>query len=252
MIELYYAEHKVHKKELEKVKKVINRYQRKIDFDFVVAYGGDGTFLSALKKFEPKPVLPIAKSDSVGFHSDNKDDAIKECLEKIVDNEFELENVAQLEVRVNGKVVGNAVNDAYVKAKFKTIDYKAELYSDSFNVRGDGFIVFTPFGSTGYNLSVNGPKIDAKANVIGFSQIATCSYNDSRSYIVPDSYDITVKIKRGIGLLYLDGEEPITVEVGDKIVCRKGESFAQLIRVNKKPLSEKLFIKWQEQLKQGL
>ncbi|UCD04139.1 MAG: NAD(+)/NADH kinase [Candidatus Woesearchaeota archaeon] len=237
MIELYCIKDKVPKKEYEIVDSLINKY--KINQDVVVALGGDGTFLDALKRYD-KPVLLIGKSTSLAFHADNKVNDLEDCLEKLIEGEFKVEEVNKLDVYLNKKNIGVCVNDYYAKTG-KTIDYEIDFHYDKFRARGDGFIVFTPFGSSGYNRAVGGPKIDFRSKVIGISQVATCSLNDPLPYIIPEDQPIEIEIKRGIGRLYLDGEEPIKIKEGDKIYSELSDKKGKIIRINPKTISKRLF-----------
>ncbi|MFQ6010251.1 MAG: NAD(+)/NADH kinase [Candidatus Aenigmatarchaeota archaeon] len=250
MIELYYVPEKVGKEEVEKAESSIKRYKNlsvRADSGFyedvVVALGGDGTFLSALKK-PGKYVLAIPKEGSLAFISDNTLDDLEECLQKIKKHSYEVNKIVQLQAFLNGKKVGNALNDVYIKATKKTVDYEIDFGHDRFRARGDGVIVFTPLGSTGYSHSVRGPKVDWDAEVMGISQIASCSFNDDLPYIIPNDRSVGIEIRRGVGDLYCDGEEPFPVKPGDVIsVSVRPEYYSYLIRVNKEAVSEKILKK---------
>ena len=95
--------------------------------------------------------------------------------------------------------VKNYVNDAYLNA------YKA-----------DGIILSTPTGSTGYSLSVGGPIISPRAEMILMTPLAAHALN-TRSIVLPGDEVISVVIGPGRdnttehAAAYFDGDTKISM-----------------------------------------
>ena len=106
---------------------------------------------------------------------------------------------------------------------------------------GDGLIISTPTGSTGYNLSVGGPIVSPSAPVWAISPIAPHSLT-MRPLVVDDStqLEITARCRTGFFRVSLDGRSTVlpvssTLRVGKApfptlIVSSNANSFIDTLR----------------------
>ena len=99
---------------------------------------------------------------------------------------------------------------------------------------GDGIIVATPTGSTGYNLSAGGPIVEPDTQSILITPI--CAH-DLLSRCIVASPDRVVKLEltrnaRRNGFLSVDGGKAIKLSMGDVTIVRKSNKQTQLIRLN--------------------
>lgn len=104
--------------------------------------------------------------------------------------------------------------------------------------QADGIIVSTPTGSTGYNLSAGGPVVEPTASIFVITPI--CSHALNTSSVVLSAEDtIEIEICEGRygrvehALATFDGAEVIPLETGDRVVIKKAEETANLIKLGK-------------------
>ena len=171
--------------------------------DLIISLGGDGALLRASKtavKAE-RPLIGI-NSGRLGYlcamsyaEIDRFDEILKEC----VISERKL-------LGIQGEDLC-ALNDITVsKDQFgKTVDLLIEAEDEEITIRGDGVIVCTPTGSTAYNLSAGGPRLDPKAEVIGITPICT---HDRNTYprVIKDDRKVRIKVNHESARIYADGE----------------------------------------------
>jgi len=145
-----------------------------IVYDLAVSIGGDGTFLFTVSYFYGKKILflPVNKGN-LGFLTWVSIDEIKEMLEDYINGNFTVEKRLTLQIDVN---IDNGRNSYEVKSstrfyalnevaiskfEFATpLQVKIKIDDkDLLDYMGDGIIVATPTGSTGYSLSAGGPIV---------------------------------------------------------------------------------------------
>ncbi|MEX2252919.1 MAG: NAD(+)/NADH kinase [Thermoleophilaceae bacterium] len=128
--------------------------------DLVIALGGDGTILSALRAFAGRGVPVFAINyGMIGFLSSVENSEIADGLRRALAGEYEIVPLPALTVEAAG---GEhlAVNDVslhrHPEGRVAELGYsvRGERLGE---VRADGLVVATPTGSTGYNLANGGP-----------------------------------------------------------------------------------------------
>jgi NAD+ kinase len=130
------------------------------DCDVLVALGGDGTALHALRAGAPasRPVLAVA-CGSIGVLTAVSAENVLAGLDQVATDRFTAQSVPGLEVRSTDLHVGVAVNDvAVVRAGpgqiMVSIRVDGTLYA---RVVGDGVVVASALGSSAYNMAAGGP-----------------------------------------------------------------------------------------------
>ncbi|NLM72910.1 MAG: NAD(+)/NADH kinase [Clostridiaceae bacterium] len=215
------------------------------DSDFVICIGGDGTFLNVARKayYFRKPILGINKG-TVGFLAEVEVKDIGEAINRLARGDYIIQPRMVLDVEVwrkGEKVYSDiAINDAVVSrtALSRILRLKVMMdnkYVDSFP--GDGVIVSTPTGSTGYTLSTGGPIIQPDMRLMVFSPICPHILY-SRSFIVPESTTVQISIdKEGEldAMLTSDGQNGFKLQKEDEVrVMSSGRDilFASVCDVN--------------------
>jgi NAD+ kinase len=132
------------------------------DVDLCVVLGGDGTILTALRRYAGTDVPVFAVNfGEVGFLATCDPDGLAEDFAGAFRGEFE--RLALPTVTISGPAgEWTAVNDISVHRTpgLRVADLSYALSGEEIGrVRCDGLVVATPQGSTGYNLANGGPVL---------------------------------------------------------------------------------------------
>jgi len=100
---------------------------------------------------------------------------------------------------------------------------------------GDGVIVCTPTGSTGYNLSAGGPIIEPEMDAITITPICPHSLNKRTLVVSPDSV-ITLELggwkdDTTTAMVAFDGKEKDMLEFGDRVVLRRARESTSVVKL---------------------
>ncbi len=125
--------------------------------DFIISYGGDGTVLFSEREFPQVPKL-VVKKLNICRKCDYAFSEIKYLLPKIRDGKFKIINEIKLETNINNNRL-MALNEIQIRAKLPVYALRFSISvngKEHCDLIGDGVIVATPFGSTGYYKSTGG------------------------------------------------------------------------------------------------
>jgi NAD+ kinase len=132
--------------------------------DFVVALGGDGTVLGALRAAATvdAPVLGVAYG-SLGALASVRADQLGAALERLHEGDWIERRLPALKVEsVDGDSEWALADFVVVRRStgqlVANVSIDEELYA---RAAGDGLIVATPLGSTGYSMAAGGPVLTA-------------------------------------------------------------------------------------------
>ncbi len=205
--------------------------------DLLVAFGGDGTILAAAKLVGARgtPILGV-NLGKLGFLAELSPDDMSHALGDILAGKFAVEERLVLEAAtpaLPGKLV-YAVNDIVVDKSRSSRLIDVHLHIDgvfAVTYRGDGLIVSTPTGSTGYALSNNGPIVIPTCGVIGITPIAPHTLN-GRPLIVPETCEIRIEVHADSDevLLSSDGQAEALMRPPGEITIRKAPFPVRLVK----------------------
>ena len=108
---------------------------------------------------------------------------------------------------------------------------------------GDGLILSTPTGSTGYNMSAGGPIVAPKAQMILITPINPHNLH-SRSIVIGAEDEVTVELvprrhqQDETVEVSFDGDHAKKLEVGDRVVIRKASETARICRISNESFLE--------------
>jgi NAD+ kinase len=140
----------------------------------VVAVGGDGTVLAALRAASSTstPVLGVA-CGSLGALSAVKAPDLAEALDVFAAGSWSRRDLRALEAKVDGRPVAWAVNDLVLVRKTAQlvvdVAVDGELYA---RMAGDGVIVATPLGSSAYSMAAGGSLVVAAVDAFVCTPLA--------------------------------------------------------------------------------
>ena len=192
-VKLVFDEKRISKQEIlkflpKKVKVVENAP------DFIISFGGDGTYLRALR-FR-KPVLGVRLRPSQGDLC-----LIKELkkLKELDINSLQTQRIPLINVRINNEEC-ECFADTYINrdaSQCNTIKLRVDQVTD----KGDGVIISNSLGSTGYNKAAGGPIFNTEDLVI----TPICSSLGTKPWFIKHHKWIKIKVIRGSGYLWIDG-----------------------------------------------
>ncbi len=176
-----------------------------------IAFGGDGTLLRLVHKLPHKSGCPVlgVHLGTVGFLTNVEPEYLRQVYEALLVGEHSEEARALFSVTLvrAGKRIpcGAVLNDAVITKDAGTtmlnlsVYFRSEILSQ---VRGDGYIVSTPTGSTAYALSAGGsilhPSLEAAL------LIAICPHAlRLRPVVVPYHDPLSVHVNAFLGKAYL-------------------------------------------------
>lgn len=143
---------------------------------FVIAVGGDGTMLSAIKEHLNEDVIFIGVSaGSLGLLQTISLADLPLLVETLKNKKYELIKASLLQASYctpagdsaqqdkTGEVIGYGFNDISVeRQESRAAKFHLKVDSSAGNFVGDGIIFSTPLGSTAYSLAAGGPIIDSE------------------------------------------------------------------------------------------
>ena len=187
--------------------------------DLVVALGGDGTVLNALRAGAAAntPVLGVA-CGSLGALSAVAAGEIAGALDRVWSGDWTPRSLPALTIAVAGTADEWAVNDFVVVRRGAGQLSVAVAVDDEPYVRlaGDGLIVATPLGSSAYSMAAGGPVLTAGTAAFVCTPLAMHGGN-APPLVVPADATMTVDVKPGYA-----GFE---VEIDGRRSTPRGQSF---------------------------
>ena len=215
--------------------------------DLLIAFGGDGTILHLARTvaLHNVPVLGI-NLGSLGFMSELEHSEL-DRLRDLKDWNFNVESRMMLDVTVfrdDRAVYSNiALNDAVISKGSIARVVRLEISTEEgflTRVTGDGVIISTPTGSTGYSMAAGGPIVEPTARNLLITPICPHSTRNS-VYVLSPEHVITIEAadaNRKFVYLSADGGRAFSLKNGDRIRVRQAKFQTKLVRLSKKSFCE--------------
>ena len=215
--------------------------------DLLIAFGGDGTILHLARTvaLHSVPVLGV-NLGSLGFMSELEVNEL-DRLRDLAQGRFTVESRMMLDVSVlrEGRQVYNniALNDAVVSKGSIARVVRLDIFTEEgrlTRVGGDGIIVSTPTGSTGYSMAAGGPIVEPTAKNLLLTPICPHSTRSS-SYVLSPDHVITVEAadaNRKFVYLSVDGGKAFSLKNGDQVRVSTSKYTTKLVRLSKKSFCE--------------
>ena len=199
--------------------------------DLVLSLGGDGTYLRSERKFPGVPKLLIRDSGICEKCDVNAFE--KDVLQKVRDRKYKIEENLKLEGIVKGKKF-TCTNDFIIRNKVqaRALRFQVEINGKRVNgiLIGDGVVISTPFGSTGYFHSITRRSFK-KGIGIAFNNVT----KKVRHRVVDEESKIVVKIVRDNAVFSSDNDpEMVDLEENDVVKVRKSEEVARVVKLTEK------------------
>ena len=196
--------------------------------NLIIVIGGDGTMLSVARTIHDYevPMLGI-NLGTKGFMACLEQEDIPLVL-KAASGEYDVSCRMKLDVTIkrNGIEVykDSALNDAVIHGYGDCIKLTASCEGDTITCfSGDGIIIATPTGSTGYSMSAGGPIVEPDASNFIISPI--CAHvMGSRSFVIDPSRHISVLTEKLHGrkaYLSVDGNWALDLQNEDILEIKR-------------------------------
>lgn len=208
---------------LDHIKPLLAAYDIELvdeDPDVVISYGGDGALLGAERKWPGIVKCPIRDSGTNPKCSHHAEENIvqllaegklaKSCVEKldaVKDGDHDSLIRGLNDIVVNKQIISSGVR------------YRLQLDGKPYahNIVGDGLIVSTPFGSTGYYRSITHSLFH-----LGIGIAFNNSTEPLDHLVVKDTTEINVEIIRGPAVLIADNDpHSIPLAKGNCVTIRR-------------------------------
>ncbi|HHX87304.1 MAG TPA: NAD(+)/NADH kinase, partial [Firmicutes bacterium] len=164
-------------------------------------------------------------------------ESLERYLRNIVDGQYSFEQRMMLEayVKREDKVLARyrALNDIVVsRGPFSRI-IRLDTYIDGNFLEsylGDGVIVASPTGSTGYSLSAGGPIVNPELELLVVTPICPHSLSN-RAVIATSKEKVSMKVnsRQSPVVMTVDGQEGFSLEDSDQVVVFKGSENVRLV-----------------------
>ena len=188
--------------------------------DLVVAVGGDGTVLHALRGAvtSAAPVLGVA-CGSLGALSAVSASEITAALDAFKSGSWTRWDIPALDIAVDGDRVAWALNDFVVVRRAgqqltADISIGGELYA---RIAGDGVIAATLLGSSAYSMGAGGPLLVSGLSAFVMTPIVIHG-GSVPSAVIPSDLELTLAVHPGYG--------GFDIEIDGQGVELEGEAFA--------------------------
>jgi len=208
------------------------------NIDCLISLGGDGTVLDAITLVGDTliPILGI-NYGRLGFLATISKDELSIMVEALVNRSYVIDKRSLLHLDSNLPIFEGtpfALNEFAIHKRdtspmIKIHTLNGELLNSYW---ADGLIIATPTGSTGYNMSCNGPILFPDSSSFVITPVAPHNLN-VRSVVVPDSSVISFEIEGRTEELIcaLDARKEI-VPIGIQIAVKKEAFCVHFIRLN--------------------
>jgi NAD+ kinase len=188
------------------------------DPELVISYGGDGALLGAERDYPEVPKCPIRDSRSTPKCAHH---AEKLVLEELFSGRMAETRLTKVQAIKDGQVKAIGLNDIVISRLLiaSAVRYRIWLDGDLYahQIVGDGLVVSTPFGSTGYYRSITHSLFR-----LGLGLAFNNSTEPVNHLVIDETSVIRVEILRGPAVLLADNDPAETpLEKGDVIEIMK-------------------------------
>jgi NAD+ kinase len=225
--------------------------EKKIDLAIVL--GGDGTALAAARNLaaDHVPILAINVGGHLGFLSESPEDTeFPEMWQRVLGDRFAVQRRMMLQAQTFNGDRSNlepesdtylALNEMCVKpaSPNRMITSILEMEIDGEVVdqyQGDGLLISTPTGSTGYTVAANGPIVHPGMDALIVTPICPLSLS-SRPIVLPPGCVVRVwplADPEHSTKLWMDGVMATAIWPGQRVDVRVAPGWAEFIILSKK------------------
>lgn len=210
--------------------------------NIIASIGGDGAFLQAVRKtnFRQDAIyVGIATSSQKYLYADFHIDDTELLHKASMSEHVEVRKYPVIEVNLNNEMTYHCLNDFYIKSsiiKSMTMDvFIDDMHFETF--RGDGLLISTPTGSTGYAKSLGGAVVDPMLKSMQMTEIASLNNNNYRTIgspvLLSDRRTLRLSLDKSGNYYPIMGldNEALSIQHTDFISIKLSEKVVKTIKV---------------------
>lgn len=206
--------------------------------DLALSVGGDGTILRSARAVAPLgiPLLGV-NLGRLGFLTELSPFEAQKKLPELIDGAGWIEERAMLKAELlpHGRSPAvHALNDVVLARGALSRAVYVQAFVDGERLatyKGDGVIVATATGSTGYSLAVGGPIIYPEARDVLLTPIAA-HLTFSNSIILPETIVLRFRVMTDHqAMMSIDGQIEMELKDGDEIKVERSPHLTRFLRV---------------------
>ncbi|MES2002894.1 MAG: NAD kinase [Bacteroidota bacterium] len=207
--------------------------------DCLISLGGDGTLLDTVTLVRNKniPILGI-NFGRLGFLASISKEELASAVDSLINHTYLIDKRSLMHLDSNEPLFGDtpfALNEFAIHKRDTSPMVKIHTYLNGEFLNtywADGLIVSTPTGSTGYNMSCNGPIMFPESACFVITPVAPHNLN-VRPIIVPDTNVISFEVESRADqvICALDARREI-VNKTIQLAVRREKFGINLIRLN--------------------
>jgi NAD+ kinase len=205
----------------------------------VVALGGDGTMLGAMRLVSGRaiPVLGV-NHGNLGFLVEVTPDMLNPALAQLSTGDFTIESHGCLVAEVDDVELETTLgfNDVVLARQGRSGAASVDLTVNDLRYgyyRCDALVIATPYGSTAYNYAAGGPVLSPSASAIVITPVAPMA-GISRSVVLGagDRVRLTVAEDSAPVAVDVDGTAAGALKAGQALTTRLRPDAAQVVRLS--------------------
>lgn len=215
------------------------------DTECILVLGGDGTLIEAARDTS-RLAIPLIGINlgTLGFLAEVEQSNLEHALQSLIADQYQLESRMMLKGRVmrDGECRESscALNDIVItrSGSMQIIHFHIYVNGQFLNeYDGDGVIISTPTGSTGYSMSAGGPIVEPAARLMVITPICPHTLN-TRSIILSADDEIAVEMvsergeRREQAEVNFDGSHGVALRANDKIYVTRSERTTDIVKLN--------------------
>ena len=252
--------------ERNRLKRILHQKLEGIDFiekhkihstaDFIISLGGDGTLIGTarLSTKDSPPIFGV-NIGHLGLITEFSQEELFKDLDKALKKQLDIVKVGLYRAQIidHDKTVkiGFFFNDAVFNKNDISRMINLSVATENeliYPINGDGLIVSSPMGSTGYSLAASGPIVHPQMNAMVITPICPHSFvGRPIPIVIPDNMKIIVKPQeQSNGLsLTLDGQAFLPLQPHQTVQISKSKTkYVKLIKNNNNSYFHTLRVKF--------
>ena len=218
------------------------------DTECIIVLGGDGTMIRVVRKTRRMDIPVIGVNlGTLGYLCELDKENMYYAIDRILEDKHIIEQRLMIKGYRKGAENGRtALNDIVVHPTGVLAILRLNVYVNGqflATYDGDGVIISTPTGSTGYNLSAGGPIIEPGANILALTPINAHNLN-SKGIILRADDVIEVELvprrsnKEDTAHISCDGDHYATLKAGERFMIERAVHTIKICKVNKQSFLE--------------